>query len=167
MMRILMPAAAAAAGALLLAGCQSADARTHRSAVAQRAPSGLMLTTLRIRSGSRVHAFRVEVARTAAEQEKGLMFRRSLAPNSGMIFPFNPPQPVSFWMKNTWIPLDLIFIRQDGTIARIAANAKPESLDLIQAGEPVATVLEIAGGRAAQLGITERDRVSWPGGPSF
>ncbi len=93
------------------------------------------------------------------------MHRQSLAPNAGMLFPYDVPQPASFWMKNTLIPLDMIFIRADGTIARIAANTVPHSLQSVESGEPVAAVLEIAGGRSAQLGIAEGDRVSWPGGP--
>jgi uncharacterized membrane protein (UPF0127 family) len=78
-----------------------------------------------------------------------------------MIFPMNPPRPASFWMKNTVISLDLIFIRPDGTIARIAAEAVPYSLEPIDSGEPVSAVLEIAGGRAAELGISEGDKVRW------
>jgi uncharacterized membrane protein (UPF0127 family) len=105
--------------------------------------------------------FKVEVARTLAQQERGLMFRDAVAPDAGMIFPFDPPQPASFWMKNTRIPLDLLFIRADGTIARIAAMAKPYSLDLIPANEPVAAVLEIAGGRAAAVGIAAGNHVRW------
>jgi uncharacterized protein len=105
--------------------------------------------------------FKVEVARTAAQQERGLMFRDAVAPEAGMIFPFDPPQPASFWMKNTKIPLDLLFIRADGTIARIAAMATPYSLELIRANEPVAAVLELAGGRAAAVGITPGNKVRW------
>jgi uncharacterized membrane protein (UPF0127 family) len=90
------------------------------------------------------------------------MHRQSLAPNAGMIFPYAAPQPVAFWMKNTVIPLDMIFIREDGTIARIAANTTPYSLDPVSSVEPVVAVLEIAGGRAAELGIAVGDRVSWP-----
>jgi uncharacterized membrane protein (UPF0127 family) len=129
------------------------------------AESGLELVPLEIRSAGKVHRFDVEVARTEEQQAKGLMFRQSLAPDRGMIFPFAPPRPASFWMKNTFIPLDMLFIRTDGTIARIADNTVPESLDPVEVGEPVAAVLEIAGGRAAELGITESDKVSWPGGP--
>ena len=91
------------------------------------------------------------------------MYRESLGPREGMIFPYDPPQPVGFWMKNTLIPLDMIFVRADGTIARIAANTEPLSLDPVASGEPVAAVLEIAGGRAAELGIREGDRVDWGG----
>ena len=105
--------------------------------------------------------FSVEVARSAEEQARGLMFRTSLPPNGGMLFPLNPPREASFWMKNTVIPLDMIFIRQDGTIARIAAETVPYSLEFESSGEPVAAVLELAGGRAAALGIAEDDKVSW------
>jgi len=90
------------------------------------------------------------------------MFRQALGPAQGMIFPYDPPQPASFWMKNTLIPLDMIFVRADGTIARIEANAVPLSLDPVPAGEPVAAVLEIAGGRSAELGIGPGDKVDWP-----
>ena len=90
-----------------------------------------------------------------------MMWRRSIAPDRGMLFPYATPDYLAFWMKNTLIPLDLIFIRADGTIARIAANAPPHSLGRIEAGEPVTAVLEIAGGRAAELGIAPGDRVEW------
>jgi uncharacterized membrane protein (UPF0127 family) len=88
---------------------------------------------------------------------------QSLSPDRGMICPYDPPQPASFWMKNTLIPLDMIFIRSDGTIARIEANTVPLSLDPVPAGEPVAAVLELAGGRAAELGISAGDKVEWAG----
>jgi uncharacterized protein len=116
---------------------------------------------LTIRSASGAHRFTVEVAATPQQQERGLMFRRSLAPNRGMIFPYSPPQPVGFWMRNTLIPLDMIFIRADGRIARVA-TAKPLDETVVPAGEPVVAVLEIAGGRAAELGIAAGDRVDWP-----
>ena len=92
------------------------------------------------------------------------MYRESLAPDRGMIFPHDQPRPASFWMKNTLIPLDIIFVRADGTIARIAANATPLSLTPIPSFEPVSAVLEIAGGRAAELGIEAGDRVEWGSG---
>ena len=88
------------------------------------------------------------------------MFRRSLDPDRGMIFPYNPPQEVAFWMKNTWIPLDIIFIRSDGTIVRIT-HAQPMDLTPLPSGEPICAVLEIAGCRAAQLGIKEVDIARW------
>ncbi len=105
-------------------------------------------------------AYKVEVARTSAEQARGLMFRTGLPPRGGMIFPMVPNRRATFWMKNTLIPLDMIFIRADGTIARIA-TAKPETLDMVDSFEPVAAVLEIAGGAAAKAGIAEGDRVDW------
>lgn len=118
---------------------------------------------LSIHTAAGVRKFRVEVARTEDEQARGLMFRERLAPDAGMIFPFKPPRPASFWMRNTVIPLDMLFVRPDGVIGRIAANAVPYSLDTIDSGEPVAAVLEIAGGRAAALGIKSGDRVRWGG----
>ena len=130
----------------------------HRGAAGpglkERAP-----LTIATAQGKRL--FKVEVARTPEQQEHGLMFRERLTPDGGMIFPFAPPRPASFWMRNTVIPLDLIFVRADGTIARIAANATPYSLETIESGEPVAAVLEIAGGRAAALGIAQGDVVRW------
>ena len=89
------------------------------------------------------------------------MNRHGLAPDAGMLFPFDPPRPASFWMRNTLIPLDMIFIRPDGSIARIAANTVPMSETPVAVAEPMTAVLEIGGGRAAQLGIREGDRVSW------
>jgi uncharacterized protein len=90
------------------------------------------------------------------------MFRQSLDPDRGMIFPRTPPEDATFWMKNTLIPLDMLFVREDGTIARIAENTDPMSLDPVPSLEPVAAVLEIAGGRSAELGIKQGDKVSWP-----
>jgi uncharacterized membrane protein (UPF0127 family) len=131
------------------------------SLLAERSAAGLQQMTLDIRSGAKTHRFIVEVARSLQEQETGLMNRQSLAPDRGMIFPYDPPQPVAFWMKNTLIPLDMIFIRADGSIARIA-TAVPLSLEPVPAAEPIAAVLEIAGGRSAELGIHGGDRVVWP-----
>ena len=99
--------------------------------------------------------------RTPEQQAQGLMNRQSLAPNMGMLFPYDPPQNASFWMKNTLIPLDIIFIRENGTVALVTENTVPLSLDPIPSLEPVAAVLEIAGGRAAELGIQAGDKVSW------
>jgi len=116
---------------------------------------------LTIASANGVHRFTVDVAATPEQQETGLMFVKHLAPDRGMIFPYDPPQEVAFWMHNTLIPLDMVFIRADGTIARIA-NAKALDETPVPSGEPVAAVLEIAGGRAAQLGIAPGDKVEWP-----
>jgi len=141
---------------LLPAACQAGNPDVTKAA------SGLSVVALDIRTaGGKTYSFKVEVARSESEQARGLMFRDALAPDGGMIFPMNPPRPASFWMKNTVISLDLIFIRPDGTIARIAAEAVPYSLEPIDSGEPVSAVLEIAGGRAAELGISEGDKVRW------
>jgi uncharacterized membrane protein (UPF0127 family) len=155
--RILVLVAAA-----LLAACGSAPAADETQAAApRRSPAGLDLVALTIEGRSGSHAFTVEMARTAAQQETGLMNRHGLGPGAGMLFPFDPPRPASFWMRNTLIPLDMIFIRPDGSIARIAANTVPMSETPVAVAEPVTAVLEIAGGRSAQLGIREGDRVSW------
>jgi hypothetical protein len=162
---------AALLGATALFGCNAepqasaVPAAAPESASPASAPSGVPLIPLQIASGGRTHSFTVEVAQTPEEQAQGLMFRKRVGPNEGMLFPFNPPKPASFWMKNTLIPLDLVFIRSDGTIESIAANAVPHSLDPIVSRGPVVAVLELAGGRAAQLGLKEGDRVVWTGGP--
>lgn len=131
------------------------------SDAASLSPAGLEQIPLTIQSQGRTHRFTVEVARTPQQQSQGMMHRQSVAPDRGMLFPYAPPQAASFWMKNTLIPLDLIFIRPDGTIGRIADNAVPLSLEPIPSLEPVSAVLEIAGGRAAELGIAPGDRVQW------
>ncbi|MBT2185380.1 DUF192 domain-containing protein [Sphingobium nicotianae] len=105
-------------------------------------------------------AFIVELAVTEPEQERGLMERRSLADNRGMLFPFAFPATANFWMKNTPLPLDLLFIRPDGTIAAILPGM-PNDLHPLTAGEPVSAVLEIRQGRAQALGIGPGDRVQW------
>lgn len=115
---------------------------------------------LTIRSKTGVHHFTVDVAATPEQQEKGLMFVKSLPGNRGMIFPYDPPEQQAFWMKNTLIPLDIIFIRPGGTIARIT-RAKALDETPLPSGEPVIGVLELRGGRAAELGIREGDKVHW------
>ena len=116
---------------------------------------------LTITMAGKTHAFDVEVARTEAEQEQGLMFRTSLPANGGMLFPFAKPKLASFWMKNTLIPLDMIFVRADGSIDRIAENTIPESLEPVVSGGEVAAVLELAGGTSAKLGLDETAKVTW------
>ena len=151
------------AAALALAAAGTAS--FARPAVSAPAVTAVAAATqpLSIQTAHGRRHFRVEIARTPDEQERGLMFREQLAPDGGMIFPLGRPRAASFWMKNTVIPLDIVFIRANGTVARIAANATPYSLDTIDSGEPVASVLEIAGGRAAALGIAAGDRVHWRG----
>jgi uncharacterized membrane protein (UPF0127 family) len=152
---------AALLAAALLASCGASSSNQAAAPVARTAPSGLDLVTLTVEGQGRSHVFTVEVARSASQQETGLMNRHGLGPDAGMLFPFDPPRPASFWMRNTLIPLDMIFIRPDGSIARIAANTVPMSDTPVAVPEPMTAVLEIGGGRAAQLGIKEGDRVSW------
>lgn len=126
-----------------------------------RSPAGLEQIPLSIVSAGKTHRFTVEVARSGAEQETGLMNRPSMAPDRGMIFPYDVPRPVAFWMKNTMIPLDMIFVAPGGRILRIEANAVPYSLDPVPSGGDIEAVLELNGGRAAQLGIGSGDQVDW------
>jgi len=100
----------------------------------------------------------VEMATESQQQQTGLMFRKTLAPNAGMLFDFKQEGPQAFWMKNTLIPLDMLFIKADGTIVRIAANTKPLSEETVPSYEPVRVVLEIPGGRAAELGLQPGDK---------
>jgi len=126
-----------------------------------RSPAGLEQVRLTIAASGREHRFTVEIARTPEEQAMGLMYRNALAPDRGMIFPFDPPRDASFWMRNTLIPLDMIFVRADGSIANIAANTVPYSEEPVPSEGPVAAVLEIPGGRSAELGIQPGDKVKW------
>ncbi len=125
-------------------------------------PSGLPVETIAIDTKSGPHNFSVEVAADDESREKGLMFRMTMAPDAGMLFDFHTPQLVSFWMENTVLPLDMLFVRADGTIARIKENATPYSRENIPSGEPIEVVIELNGGRAAALGITEGARVHAP-----
>ena len=118
--------------------------------------------TLEIASKTGVHTFSVEIADDDAEREKGLMYRRELPEGRGMLFDFHREQDVSFWMQNTYIPLDMIFIRGDGRIFRIAENTEPLSTRLVPSGGPVRAVLEVIGGTARKLGIEVGDRVASP-----
>jgi uncharacterized membrane protein (UPF0127 family) len=143
-------------------GAQAAASLTPSSELAVHPESGLPLIPLTVHRGNRALRFRVEVARSAAEQAQGLMFRTQMAPNEGMIFPFSPPRAgVAFWMKNTVIPLDIIFIGADRRILNIAANAVPYSETPLPSAGKVSVVLELNGGRAAALGIGPGDRVDW------
>ncbi len=121
---------------------------------------GLEALTVVTRAGR--HAFQVEVMRTPEQRARGLMYRNYLPPDRGMLFDFERSEPVAMWMRNTHIPLDMLFIRADGTIARIAENTEPMSDRTIPSGEPVLSVLEINGGVAARLGIRQGDKVEHP-----
>lgn len=124
--------------------------------------SGLTVVPLTVTTAAgTAHEFEVEIAASAQEQQRGLMFRTQLGPNEGMIFPRNPPDVASFWMKNTPLPLDIIFVGTDGRIMNIAAKTVPYSTQNSTADGLTGLVLEIPGGRAAELGIAAGDRVSW------
>ena len=118
--------------------------------------------TVQIDTASGKHTFRVELVRSREDMQKGLMFRRTLAEDRGMLFDFQTPQQISMWMKNTYLSLDMLFIRADGTIARIAADTEPLSTAIIASGEPVLAVLELNAGTAAKLGLRSGDRVEHP-----
>ena len=118
--------------------------------------------TIEIVSGNGVHPFSVELATNDAERERGLMYRKSMPEGHGMLFDFGYPQPTAFWMHNTYISLDMIFIRSDGVIMRVAENTKPMSDDLVPSGAPVRAVLEVIGGTARELGIKAGDKVINP-----
>ncbi len=137
---------------LVIAGCAVVDARAPAPAAVQ--------DTIEIVTGSGVRAFAVELATNDAERERGLMFRKELPEGHGMLFDFQTDQPVSFWMHNTYIPLDMIFIQGDGRILRIAENTQPMSNALIPSGGPVRAVLEVIAGTARKFGIAPGDRVT-------
>jgi uncharacterized protein len=119
-------------------------------------------STLEIVTKNGVHVFSVELAATDAERQKGLMFRKELPEGQGMLFDFKQDQDVSMWMRNTLIPLDMLFINADGRIRRIAENTEPMSERTIPSGGPVRAVLEVIGGTAKKLGIAPGDRVAHP-----
>jgi uncharacterized protein len=108
------------------------------------------------------HAFSVEVMRTPEGRAKGLMFRNYMPPDRGMLFDFARVEPVSMWMQNTFISLDMLFIRSDGTVARVAENTEPLSTRTIPSGEPVLSVLELNAGIAAKIGVKAGDKVEHP-----
>jgi uncharacterized membrane protein (UPF0127 family) len=116
--------------------------------------------TIEIVTRTGVHAFSVELATNTAERAVGLMFRKELPEGHGMLFDFHEDQPVQFWMHNTYIPLDMIFIAADGRIVHVAENAKPMSDDLIPSVRPVRAVLEVIAGSARKFGIAAGDRVT-------
>ena len=120
------------------------------------------LQPLTIVTESGRHAFQVELADNDASRAQGLMYRRSLAPDRGMLFDFKRVEPISMWMQNTYVSLDMLFIRPDGTVARVATNAEPLSTRTIPSGEPVLAVLEVVAGTAARLGIKPGDKVEHP-----
>jgi len=141
--------------ALLLACCTVLAAATTGTLARAAGQDTIEIVT---RTG--VHAFSVELATNTAERALGLMFRKELPEGHGMLFDFQTDQQVQFWMHNTYIPLDMIFIAADGRIAHVAENAKPMSDDLIPSVRPVRAVLEVIAGTARKFGIATGDRVT-------
>jgi uncharacterized membrane protein (UPF0127 family) len=127
---------------------------------AQLATFGKAELTIETASGK--HHFNIEEAVTPQQMAQGLMFRRAMAADAGMLFEFDHLEPASFWMKNTVIPLDMLFIAPDGTIADFHERAVPMSLDPITSDRPVRAVLELNGGTVEKLGIKRGDKVVHP-----
>ncbi len=147
--------------ALFLAGAESAPA----AAQMQGGLATFRTGSLVIESGGKTHRFRVELATTSKQQSQGLMFRRHLAADAGMLFVYRRSSEISMWMRNTYIPLDMLFIRKGGTIARIAERTVPLSEEIVSSGEPAIAVLELNAGTSARLGIKAGDRVKSPALP--
>lgn len=149
----------------LLAACSpqpSAEATPSAAPTASVHPvSGLQVIPLTVTSGASVHRFDVEVAASPEAQNRGLMFRTELGDQEGMIFPSDPPEVRGFWMKNTPLPLDIIYIGEDGRILNIHPMTTPYSLDSLYSTGITSGVLELRGGRAEELGIEQGDLVEW------
>ncbi|NIJ62579.1 DUF192 domain-containing protein [Qipengyuania flava] len=161
---------AAFAGGAALVACSPQTQAGAASEPTESAPapaasvhpvSGLAVIPLTVTSGDERIAFSVEVADTPEAQARGLMFRTDLGDNEGMIFPYDGTRAQSFWMKNTPLPLDIIYIGPDRRISNIAAETEPYSLEPVYSVGPVLGVLELRGGRAAELGIEPGDLVEW------
>lgn len=160
--------AAAALGLGVLAACSPSGSATASAQTpvpvadtARHPVSGLEVIDLVVERGGTRIPFKVELADTPEAQARGLMFRNQLGDDEGMIFPSAVPESRSFWMKNTPLSLDIIFIGPDGRIANIAANTVPYSLDSVASRGLASAVLELRAGRAAELGIVPGDKVSW------
>ncbi|MSP87220.1 MAG: DUF192 domain-containing protein [Alphaproteobacteria bacterium] len=141
-----------AAAALLLALAVAA------SAVAQQSPA-FPKSALTIETASGTHRFNIELAQTPEQMSFGLMFRKQMAPDAGMLFVYESPRMAAMWMKNTYIPLDMVFIGADGRIVNIAERTVPHSEATVASNGPVRATLELNGGTASRLGIKPGDRV--------
>jgi len=158
-----------AAGSLVvgMAACSpvsASDSATPTSTASEpriHPASGLAVIPLTVVTARGPHVFQVEVAASEREQARGLMFRTAMGADEGMIFPMNPPRPAAFWMKNTVIGLDIIFIGADHKVLNIAANAVPYDETPLPSAGDAAGVLELNAGRAAQIGLKPGDKVSW------
>lgn len=122
------------------------------------------LEPLDIETKAGVRHFQVEVMRSDADRERGLMYRRDLGPDRGMLFQFDKEDRIFMWMKNTYLPLDMVFFGKDGRVVSIARDTEPLSERIISSGEPATTVVEFNAGTAARLGIEKGDRLIYPVG---
>ena len=159
-----VPLALLAAAACALAACSTQAAQSSPAAAESASVhsfSGLRVIPVTLTENGRTHTIRAELAETPQQQAQGLMFRREMGADEGMLFPSDFPQVRSFWMRNTVIPLDLIFVGPDKRIINIIANAAPYSLDPLESAGPAIAVLELNGGRAAELGLKPGSRVDW------
>lgn len=169
MPRSASPRALLLAAALLLAPCLPAllagpPAQAADAAPATAAQPELPKQPLAIIGTDGVHhAFSVEMATTPAQQETGLMFRTSVPPDGGMLFDWGAPRQSMMWMKNTLVPLDMLFIAPDGTVSHIAENTVPHSLAVIDGRAPARATLELAAGTAQRLNLMVGARVEGAG----
>ena len=131
-------------------------------AVEARAEAPLAQGRLEIRTTKASHGFSIEIVDTEEKRAEGLMFRTEMAPDHGMLFDFKREQPVAFWMKNTYLPLDMIFVKADGRILSIAENTTPLSEAMVPSSGPVRFVFEVVAGTSKRLGIAPGDRVVHP-----
>jgi uncharacterized membrane protein (UPF0127 family) len=149
---------------LLLPACSPQAAEPAPSPVAQPSvhPVSLLeVIPLTVTTRGKSHAFRVELARTPQEQARGLMFRTAMGPDEGMLFPYDQPRILSFWMKNTVLSLDIVFIGSDHRVVNIADHAVPYSEASLTSVAPAVAVLELNAGRSHDLGIVAGSRVDW------
>ncbi|NCP12163.1 MAG: DUF192 domain-containing protein [Sphingomonadales bacterium] len=144
--------------ALALAGCNASPGMADAPAQSE---AGMAVIPVTIVQDGKRHLFHAEVAATPAEQQRGLMYRRSIARDAAMLFPFAQPKFASFWQKNMLISIDMIYIRADGTIDRIVENTIPGNEEPAVSGGEVAAVLEVAAGTAERLGLDDTATVSW------
>ncbi|MBM3506926.1 MAG: DUF192 domain-containing protein [Alphaproteobacteria bacterium] len=146
------------ASAVALAACEP-NAQQQTQA---QAPAAQRTDQLFIETASGRHPFRIEVAVTPEQKATGLMFRRELAPDAGMLFTYEQPQIIQMWMRNTYIPLDMVFVGADGRVINVAERTVPESLTIVPSAAPAVGVVELVGGTAARLRIRPGNRVLHP-----
>ncbi|NWG45970.1 MAG: DUF192 domain-containing protein [Alphaproteobacteria bacterium] len=154
-------------GLSLLIGLSGCSAETAPAPASASSPGACLAQAageepLVLLTATGAHCLSVEVADTPETRSRGLMWRRSLVPDRGMLFEFEAERPLSFWMKNTYIPLDIVFIAADGRVVHIARATVPHSLEPIPSGAPAAGVLEVSAGTADRLGLAPGDRVDHP-----